>query len=155
MHKIEVFFGQEKNDAESISMKKEVESELGFEIDFFKIVRCYYLNAELSLEEAKETAEKLFCDPIVQNYSIDSDTGIKAGFMVEVKFLPGVTDNEGNAAIIGVKDLLKRKFKEKENIRTSKKYFISGNLKKKEIERICRELLANQVVESYEIKKLD
>ncbi|MBU2099836.1 phosphoribosylformylglycinamidine synthase subunit PurS, partial [Candidatus Micrarchaeota archaeon] len=135
MHRIEVFFREEKNDAESISVKKEIESELGIKTESVKIVHCYYINAELSEEEAKTAAEKLFCDPIVQNYSVDSDSGIKADFMVEIKFLPGVTDNEGNAAMIGVKDLLKREFREKENIRTSKKYFFSGNLKEKEIER--------------------
>jgi phosphoribosylformylglycinamidine synthase len=154
MHQIQVFFEEEKNDAESLSIKKDIASDLNIELTFLKIVRCYYINAELSLKELEEAAKKLFADPVVQKYSIDEEAKIDAEWMIEVKLHSGVTDNEGNAAVTGVQELLNMKFKENEWIKTSKKYFISGKINETEIKRICTEMLANEVVESFEYKKL-
>jgi len=154
MHRIEVFFADPKNDAESFSVKKDILSELEIQTDSVKVIKCYYLNAELSLEDTENLAKNLFADPIVQNYSIDSEAKTEADWKIEVKLNSGVTDNEGNTAMLGAKDLLKRNFSENEEIRTSKKYFLKGNLDEEKIKRICKELLANEVVESFEYKKL-
>ncbi len=153
MHKIEVLFKEEKNNAESVSVKNDIALELGIQLDSLKIVDCYYIQAELTEEELQKTASKLFADPIIQDYFIDKKAEIESDWKIEVKFHKDVTDNKGNAAIIGVQDLIKRKFQENEEIRTSKKYFISGNVEENQIKRICSELLANQVVESFEFNK--
>ncbi len=158
MHKIEVFFSKTENDSESFSVKNDIVSDLGIEVDSVKIVNCYYINADLMQEQLQKIAVKLFADPIVQNYSINSEKlEIKADWLIEVKLHLNVTDNTGNASIIGVKDLLKIEFRKElnENIRTSKKYFLSGNLNEKQIKRIAKELLANEVIESFEFKKLE
>lgn len=153
MHKIQVFFEEEKNDAESNSVKTSIESDLEIKTGSLKIVNCYYINAELSQEELQKIAGKLFADPIVQKYSVDSEPEISFDWLIEVKLHSGVTDNIGNAAVIGVQDLIKRKFRENETIRASKKYFISGELEEKQIKRICTEMLANTLIESTEYKK--
>ncbi|MFH1664483.1 MAG: phosphoribosylformylglycinamidine synthase subunit PurS [archaeon] len=153
MHKIQVFFEEEKNDAESNSVKTSIESDLEIKTGSLKIVNCYYINAELNEEELHKVAGKLFADPIVQKYSVDSEPEISFDWLIEVKLHSGVTDNIGNAAVIGVQDLIKRKFRENETIRASKKYFISGELEEKQIKRICTEMLANTLIESTEYKK--
>lgn len=155
MHKIEVFFPETENDSESFSVKNDVVSDLGIEVNSVKIVYCYYINADLSLEELENTAKNLFSDPIVQEFTVDSDAVIKADWLIEVKFNSGVTDNTGEAAVIGLEDLIKRKLNENEGINTTKKYFLSGNLSENQVKRIAKELLANEVIESFELKKLN
>lgn len=154
MHKIQVFFEEEKNDAESISVKNDIVSELDIKVNSVKVVNCYCINAELDSVELEKIAKNLFSDPIVQKYSIDSEPEIESDWIIEVKLHAGVTDNIGTASMQGVQDLIKRKFKENESIRTTKKYFISGSLNENQINRICRELLANEVIESFEFKKM-
>ncbi len=153
MNKIEVFFKEKENDSEARAIKNDVLFDLGIKLDSLKIIKCYYVNAELSEEELKKTASSLFADPVVEDYKINSDTEINADWTAEIKLLPGTTDNEGNAAMTGVKDLLKRNFAENESIKTSKKYFFSG-ITKEEINRICRNFLANEIIESFEIKEI-
>lgn len=157
MHKIEVFFQEDKNDSESNAVRKDILSDLGIQLNSLKIVQCYYINADLSDEELQKTASKLLADPIVQKYVINSESEIKADWLIEVKLNSGVTDNTGNAAMLGVKDLLKREFKEEtnENIRTTKKYFISGEITREQAERIAKELLANEVVENFKVDDLN
>ncbi|PIN99238.1 MAG: hypothetical protein COT90_00495 [Candidatus Diapherotrites archaeon CG10_big_fil_rev_8_21_14_0_10_31_34] len=152
MNKIEVFFREEKNDSESNSVKNDILADLGIKLNALKIVQCYYIEPELTEQELEKIASNLFCDLIVQEYKINSDAEIKADWLAEIKLLPGTTDNTGNASMIGVKDLLKRNFPENESIKTSKKYFFSGGTEN-EINKVCREMLANEIIESFEIKK--
>jgi len=153
MNKIEVFFEEEKNDSESNAVKNDILSDLGIELNGLKIIQCYYIEADLTQEELEKIASKLFSDPIVQKYRINSKAEIESDWLAEIKLLPGTTDNTGNAAMIGVKDLLKRDSFENESIKTSKKYYFFGGTEE-EIKKICKKLLANEIIESFEIKKL-
>lgn len=69
-------------------------------------------------------------------------------FEVRISYKPGVQDTEGESTLQGLKIL---GFKKVKSVGTSKVYRIEGNYSKKDIEEMCRRLLANPVSQNYEI----
>ncbi|MFH1774832.1 MAG: phosphoribosylformylglycinamidine synthase subunit PurS [Methanobacteriota archaeon] len=69
-------------------------------------------------------------------------------FEVRISYKPGVQDAEGESTLQGLKIL---GFKKVRGVRTSKVYRIEGDYSKKDIEEMCRRLLANPVSQDYEI----
>lgn len=70
---------------------------------------------------------------------------------VEVSYKQGVTDAVGDSVKKGINDLgIKKVYK----VSTVQKYIIDGDLTSKEVERICKDLLANPVIQTYKFKKL-
>lgn len=67
---------------------------------------------------------------------------------VRISYKPGVQDTEGESTLQGLKIL---GFKKVKSVGTSKIYRIEGNYSKKDIEEMCRRLLANPVSQNYEI----
>lgn len=72
-------------------------------------------------------------------------------WVVEVAYKPGVTDAVGDSVKKGINDLGIKKISK---IATVQKYIIEGDLNFKEIERICRDLLANSVIQTYKFKRI-
>ncbi|MEK6646126.1 MAG: phosphoribosylformylglycinamidine synthase subunit PurS [Candidatus Firestonebacteria bacterium] len=71
-------------------------------------------------------------------------------WFVEVWYKSGVTDAVGDSVKKGISDL---GIKGIEEVRAGQKYSIQGKADRKTIERICKELLANGVVQDYKISK--
>jgi len=69
-------------------------------------------------------------------------------FEVRISYKQGVQDTEGESTLQGLKIL---GFKKVKGVRTSKVYRIEGDYSKKDIEEMCRRLLANPVSQDYEI----
>ena len=69
---------------------------------------------------------------------------------IEVWYKPAVTDPVSDSVKKGISDLGIKKIK---NARTAQKYIIEGTITRKEIERICKELLANPVIQTYKISR--
>ncbi|MCM8778068.1 MAG: phosphoribosylformylglycinamidine synthase subunit PurS, partial [Candidatus Omnitrophica bacterium] len=68
--------------------------------------------------------------------------------VVDVFYKKGVTDAVAETVDIAVKDAgIKKDVK----ISTGKRYYIKGDLTKKEIELICEKVLANRLVQDYVI----
>ena len=70
---------------------------------------------------------------------------------VEVWYKPGVTDSTGDSVKKGIKDL---NVSGVEEVKTGQVYIISGKIGKAEVEKICSGLLANNVVQYYNIKQV-
>ena len=70
---------------------------------------------------------------------------------VEVWYKPGVTDAVGDSVKKGIGDLGITKIDE---VKTGQVYIIKGKVNKKEIEKICKGLLANEIVQYYKMKKI-
>lgn len=67
---------------------------------------------------------------------------------VRISYRPGVQDTEGESTLRGLKTL---GFKKVKSVGTSKVYRIEGEYSKKDIEEMCRRLLANPVSQNYKI----
>ncbi len=154
MWRLETGFLEGKTDAFGESVRQAVSEDLGIKsVQEVKTVEVYFLELNLTEEKVKELAEKVFLDPVIQTYSIDSPVPAQADWEIEVKLKENVTDNVGIIAVKAVEDFLGRKLGEDESIRTGKKYLIRGNLNEKQVKKICRDLLANELIESFEYGK--
>jgi phosphoribosylformylglycinamidine synthase len=71
---------------------------------------------------------------------------------VRIAYKQGVQDSEGESALKGLQTL---GFKNIESVGTAKVYRIEGDYKRKEIEEMCKRLLANPVSQNFEIEEIE
>jgi phosphoribosylformylglycinamidine synthase len=149
-HKIEIT--SKIADAQAVIMKKKIEN-MGFSsLEDIELVSAYTIDYEFSQEELEKIANML-TNPITQEYKIDSPTKINANWILEIGFLPGVTDNVANTTQEAIHDLFNMKF-DKTFVFTSEIIFLKGNLTKQDIENIA-ENLANQAIQRIHIKNIE
>ncbi len=118
-------------------------------------VAVYALHGEFTSLELRELADGPLSDPVIQRYTINETFLSEFDWMIEVGFLPGVTDNIGRTAAeavrIAVPDGANREF----SVHTGTQYFLRGALSRKHAERIGRELLANDLINSVKVYSRD
>ncbi len=115
----------------------------------------YVFNGPLFPADLVALAEGPLSDPIVQDYTINRTFCESFDWMVEVGFLPGVTDNAGRTAKEAAVIALGRTFPESFSVHTGTQYFFFGNVSKKSIERIAEEILANTLIQTIKIYSKD
>jgi len=122
-HRIEVI--SKIGDARAFVKKKELDS-LGFlgRIKEVKVVDVYTFDYDFSPLESDKIAE-ILANPVTQSFKIDTPTDIRGNWIVEIGFLPGVTDNVGNTVQEGLEDLFNKKF-DKRIVFTSQMIMIDG-----------------------------
>lgn len=113
MHRVEV---KRKNDPRPKSVKEDFES-LGIKgIREVEVRDIYYLDKNLSLKQVNLIARELFCDPVVEKYSIRPGVGF------EVLYNPGVTDPKEESIKKAIADLGSMT----SNVKTAINYIIKG-----------------------------
>jgi phosphoribosylformylglycinamidine synthase len=104
------------------------------------IVDSYTIDKSFTSKELEKIGGVL-ANPILETFSIDKiDAPKKFNWLVEVGYLPGVTDNVGNTARETVEELLGKKFKEGEAVYSSLVFFIEGSLSKEDVQKIAYSL---------------
>lgn len=134
------------------ALQKRICSELGLQsVRAARVISVYLVDAELSDEEANKIAAGLFSDPVVQQFSVNKPLfePSKFSFAISVGFRPGVKDNAGDAAKEAIEDLLSKKLPGE--VYTSKNYILSGSLSKSDAQRIAHEMLANELIERFQV----
>jgi len=152
LHRIEVVFKENMIDALGSNVKKRIIEDLKIKVDSVKTVDVYTIDSNLSEEKLNILGENLFADPVIQDYTIDTAIAKDFVWLIEVGFKPGVTDNVGKTSKEGIEDIFKTKIN---GVYTSKQYVIKGNLKREDAEKIASGLLANQLIERWEILSFD
>lgn len=76
---------------------------------------------------------------------------MKNAWSVEVWYKPEVTDPVEDSVMKGVADLDVQGLK---SVRTGQKFLLQGSLARDQVERICKELLANPVMQEYRIQSV-
>src|SRR3989339_777834 len=118
-----------------------------------KIVDSYLVDSKLSGEEILESA-KILTNPITEKFSVNEilNHAGKFDYVVEIGYLPGVTDNVANTARETIVDLLHFKNEEKNvNIKvyTSKVFIISGKLPPSDVRKIASSLYNPLIERAY------
>ncbi|THB67640.1 MAG: phosphoribosylformylglycinamidine synthase [Desulfovibrio sp.] len=92
-------------------------------------------------------------DPVLQDASLDPVTG-DFSWALEKGFRPGVTDNEGRTAreTVALVAGLSPEQAESLSVYTATQYLIDGDLDRDAVERIGRDLLANELIERISVK---
>ena len=151
-HRIEVSFRQNMVDALGRSVRKRIIEDLNIPVRDVRTIAVYTIDADLSPEQLKMLGENLFADPVTQVYSYDKPLAQAFSWLIEVGFRPGVTDNVGKTSMEAIADMLKI---EVGGVYTSRQYLIEGNVSREQVETIASGLLANQLIERWEIRSIE
>jgi len=123
----------------------------------------YWLDGEVKEEEIERICEDLLVDAITQRCSYEKESGSHEldeselsprgakAYEVVISFKPGVTDTVGESVMKGIRDL---GIKGVSSAQTGRKYVITGELEYNQVEDISRRLLANDVIQSFEIHQV-
>ena len=154
-HRIEVGFREGIKDALGEKIKRRIIDHLRIPVDSVQTVEIYTIDGPLDPEELAKAAQGPLSDPVIQEIAIDR--GLACGFdwLIEVGFRPGVTDNVGKTAGEAI-SLLTGKLV---HVYTSRQYVIHrvrdrcvlDTLTRADAERIASELLANDLIQRYDI----
>ncbi len=139
-------------DAQGEKIRSRIVSDLAIgTINSIRVVTAYTLNATLTEEELAAIAQGPLTDPVVQTYTINSSFCDDFSWMVEVGFLPGVTDNVGRTAREAAEIVLPRKAAPDFSVHMAMQYFFQGNILRKQIEKVANEILANKLIHSITV----
>ena len=157
IHRIEVTTKKGCRDPVAQGVLSGAKSDLGMNgLLQVRMAEVYYVSSdsrELSKNDLVTLAEQLFCDPVTQEYSIDLPILTVNWPKSEVGFLDGVTDNVGAAASEGCSDVLG--IKKGAILVKSSRIFAFDGISKEEVRKICKGLLANELIQRYDVKNND
>ena len=155
VHRIEIGFKEGIRDALGEKIKRRIIDHLRIPVDSVQTVEVYTIDGPLDRGELEKAARGPLSDPVIQETAIDQ--GLAGGFdwLIEVGFRPGVTDNVGKTAGEAISLLTGKTVR----AYTSRQYVIRAvrdrcvldALTRADAERIASELLANDLIQRYDI----
>jgi len=151
-HRIEVAFKEDLRDPLGEKTAARMVNDLAIAAKSVRTIDCYTIDAPLDKAQLELVAQEAYTDPITQIWSVDQPLAKAFDWVIEVGFLPGVTDNVGRTAREALEACLAIRLKEEEKVYTSRQYLIKGELSRAETERIATELLGNPLVHRFEIR---
>ncbi len=102
--------------------------------------QVYTVDANLSKKDIAKVGGRL-ANPIIERFAAGTLRAPKGfSWIIEIGFLPGVTDNVGRTARQTLEDTLRKKLKDGEDVYSSTLLFLAGRLTNKEVEAMAREL---------------
>ena len=154
--KIEVSYKPDMPDALGQGISEDI-MDLGIAgVNSVRTAQLYWIEGELQTQEVERICSELLADPVTQDYvynSSESAAGASPSqtdtWIVEVRFKPGVTDAVGDSVIKGINDL---GISGVQAAQTGKKYWLYGNFVSSALETIAQRLLANEVIQTFEIE---
>lgn len=147
--RIEVGLNPGVTDAIGISTKKRISSDLGIEVEEVSIIRAYVLDFDLPEDKLDFVGAQAFTDPIIEHYSVNKPLAKDFDWVLEVGFKPGVTDNIGRTSKVAVEDAAQQKVDG--DVYTTTQYVIKGNLTHDQVETIASKLIANGLIQRWDI----
>jgi phosphoribosylformylglycinamidine synthase len=149
-YRIEIGFKRGIRNALGEKIKRRIIEHLQLPIKGVETVEVYTLDGEFTRRELELIAKGPLRDPIIQDYVINAAIARQFDWLIEVGFRPGVTDNVGKTAREAIELLLDRP-SHSFGVYTSKQYVLHGSINKSQVEIIATNLLANALIERYEI----
>jgi len=151
--KVEIALKKQFFDAIGESIRKSIISDLNFNlIERISFVDVFFFDFPLSEEKLKELIESIFIDPIINFYSINCNAFNDFDFSVTIKLKEGITDNIAIVALNSLKDF--GLILPENAVKSARKYYFKGKLKKEDIKFISEKLLFNPLIELAEIEEL-
>ncbi|MFB3925366.1 MAG: AIR synthase-related protein [Syntrophales bacterium] len=150
VNRIEVGFKKGVRDALGEKICRRIIEQLHLPAREVRTYDVYTIEGDVSRDELKRIAAGPLSDPIIQRFAVNRALAKDFDWMVEVGFRPGVTDNVGKTAREAIRLLLGGNGRDI-HVYTSKQYAIRGGIKRQEVENIASGLLANDLIQRYEI----
>lgn len=151
--RVEVTLKPEFSDPAGDSLLRKIRDYLKIpSVHSVRVVEIYSFDADLPEAELERIGAHLLSDPINQFFSVNKPalSSSKFSSAISVGFRPGVKDNVAGTAKEAIEEMLGKKLDG--NVYTSKQYILSGKIGKPETERIARELVANELIQRFEVK---
>jgi len=124
---------------------------LKMEIEECRTRDVYKVVADID-EAMAATVKKTFADPVVAESAMGRLPAPESfDWMLEIGFKPGVTDNVGRTARGALKDIVGRELDWEEQVYTCIQYFLSGDLSRKDVEHLGKDLLANTLIQTISV----
>jgi phosphoribosylformylglycinamidine synthase II len=143
-------------DALGEKIRSRIINDLGIgTIGSIRTATVYILNAFYSSADLTTIAEGPLVDPIIQDFTLNRSYYENFSWLVEVGFLPGVTDNVGRTAREAIEIMMDGAPSPDFSVHTATHYFFDGPILKKHVERIADEILANKLINSITIYTRD
>jgi phosphoribosylformylglycinamidine synthase len=137
-------------DSQGRGLAVKIGESLGITLDEIRVVKVFTVSG---LDEAcagRVLNEAVLHDPVLQEASY-APFSLGADWVLEVGFRPGVTDNEGRTARETVL-LLFPSLADQVQVYTSNQYHLSGKISREQAESIARDILANELIQRFELK---
>jgi phosphoribosylformylglycinamidine synthase len=148
--RVEVALRKAVTDTQGNKTAHKIQSELGLHVDQVRIIRVYTVEG-LSNDQVREAMEAgALHDPVLHTAQT-SPAASDFDWVIEVGFRPGVTDNEGRTARETLRTVLGLGKDAAIAVYTSTQFLISGDLDRARVEHIARDLLANELIQRFEI----
>ena len=149
--RLEVIARPKVRDTRGLAAAAGIRSFLGIEVKAVRVRRIFLVDAPLSDAEIDRVREE-FTDPVVEASRVGASSLGAAHWCVRVGYRPGVTDNVGRTARTAIEDILGRRLPSESSVHTASEYLLdAADLDRATVERIGRELLANEVIETLEV----
>lgn len=152
--KIEVSYKPETPDAIGQGILQDI-TDLGLAgVESVHTVQIYWIEGKVDSHAIERICAELLADPVTQNYVYshsDNHTPRQsegAVRTIEVRLKPGVTDAVGDSVLKGLHDM---EILNVQTAQTGQKYQINGCLDQVKLEMIAQQLLANDVIQIFEI----
>ncbi|OPY90690.1 MAG: Phosphoribosylformylglycinamidine synthase 2 [Syntrophus sp. PtaU1.Bin208] len=149
--RIEVGFLPGVRDALGEKVRRRIIQDLHLSVEKVETIEVYTLEGDLTDDLLERIAGGPFSDPVVQRYAINGSLADSFDWLIEVGFRPGVTDNVGRTATEAVQLLLEEAKIDALKVYTSRQYLLTGNLDRRKVEDIASGLLANDLIQRFEI----
>ena len=137
-------------DADGESVRKKAEEYFGIKLKSVRAIRVLTIDASLTETQLEKARTEIFTNPVTEESSY-SPIAQDFDWLIWIGLRPGVRDTAGSTAVEAMEDLLGVKFKQGEAVYTSKIYEIKGSLRMDEIEKVARELLANDLIQEWRV----
>jgi len=154
-HRIEVGFKADIRDALGEKVRKRINDDLSMAVAAVRTIEVYTVDMDLGDGELTALAAGPFSDPVIQEYAIDRPLARDFDWLIEVGLRPGVTDNVGRTAREALSLLIKRPPAADEKVYASRQYLLRGDLDRAGAEHIARDLLANELIQHFEVFSCD
>jgi phosphoribosylformylglycinamidine (FGAM) synthase PurS component len=154
--KIEVRYKPETPDAAGAGIFQDI-ADLGITgVKSVRTAQVYWLGGALDRQEIDQICAELLTDPVTQAYKVFDDSTVAEPLdaktsTIEVRFKPGVTDAVGDSVVKGLRD---SGVLGVQAAQTGRKYWIRGNVDRDTLETIAQRLLANDVIQTFEIGRV-
>jgi phosphoribosylformylglycinamidine synthase len=149
--RIEIGFKEGIRDALGDKVARRIVEHLQIAVDRVRTIDVHTIDGHLTQEELERAAPGPLSDPIVQEYAINRGLADRFDWLIEVGFRPGVTDNVGKTAKEALNLLLGLSPDRLQGVYTSRQYVIDGPISRQDAERVAASLLANELIERFEI----
>lgn len=106
----------------------------------------YWIEGTLNSEHIHRICSELLVDSITQVFNLSGKQENTVDWTVEVQFKPGVTDAVGDSTVKGINDIGISCI---DNVRSGKKFWLSGNINSEIVETITQRLLMNDVIQTF------